>query len=216
MLNTLPVLEPQWWKDLLVFLNTAINAHESTRYLVPLLADVFVFSYPLFLVLLYGYGILKNSMEEKKQALMVFLSALGAAFINIIIQSITEKQRPELYITAKDNLLLSHLPTDPFPSDHAAVSAAIAMSTLILAVQTKNKLWYAVSIFFRIASLTMSFARVAVAVHRPTDVLVGTLVWSFVAYVILASRYRPIIEKKILHPLISLEKYIVWLVRKRA
>jgi len=51
--------------------------------------------------------------------------------MNSLIQYFGDKSRPETAISLKQNLILDHLPTDPFPSDHAAVSAAIAMSTLL-------------------------------------------------------------------------------------
>jgi hypothetical protein len=35
-------------------LNTRVNAHTITKVMVPVLADVFVFTYPVFLVVIWG------------------------------------------------------------------------------------------------------------------------------------------------------------------
>jgi membrane-associated phospholipid phosphatase len=75
--------------------------------------------------------------------------------VNIIIQALTDKSRPEEYILNKENLILSHLPTDPFPSDHAAVSAAIAMATYTRGKKNNDPLCIRISYFFWFASLTM-------------------------------------------------------------
>ncbi len=219
----IPISEPIRWSELMLQLNTRVNAHTITKVMVPVLADIFVFTYPVFLVVLYGVWIWKGytrklswGMEEKLGALGIFGSAVFATGINIVIQTITEKNRPETYITNKEDLLLSHLPTDPFPSDHAAVSAAIAMATLIRAAKTKNKALYRMSGFFWLATATMSFSRVAVAVHRPTDVLVGTAVGVGCASLLIWSSLRKLYERYIAHPLISLEKYLLWRLRKRS
>lgn len=141
--------------------------------IVPILADIFVFSYPIFLACRYIFGIIRKSIFYKLQALAIFMSTIVGSLLNIVIQYMTEKQRPELYITNKDQLILSHLPTDPFPSDHACVSAAIATATLLIAYQTNNLFLKGVGYFFLIASLLMGISRVGVAVHWPTDILVG-------------------------------------------
>ncbi len=127
---------------------------------VPILADIFVFSYPIFLAYRYILGIVRKDISYKIQALSIFSSAMGGFLLNAIIHTITEKQRPELYITNKNQLILSHLPTDPFPSDHACVSAAIATATLLIAYQTNNKFLKGIGYFFALASLIMGVCRV--------------------------------------------------------
>jgi undecaprenyl-diphosphatase len=143
------------------------------NFLVPILADIFVFSYPIFLACWYIKGMIAHKISYKIQALSIFTSAMGAFLMNAIIHGITEKQRPELYIQNKNQLILSHLPTDPFPSDHASVSAAIAVATLMIAYQTNNRILKYCGRFFAVASLLMGICRVGVAVHWPTDVLMG-------------------------------------------
>lgn len=125
----LKLIEPTRAVTLMRAMNDFVVKDSILKNLVPFTADIFVFTYPVYLVVLYLYGINKRSDYYKEAALMVFFSSIGASVINIIIQALTDKSRPEEYILNKENLILNHLPTDPFPSDHAAVSAAIAMAT---------------------------------------------------------------------------------------
>ena len=57
-----------------------------------------------------------------KLALFITLVCICATAVNLGIQEFIIKSRPEQMIHARGILLLSHLPTAPFPSDHAAVS----------------------------------------------------------------------------------------------
>ena len=125
----LTLLEPTRAVNLMRSMNDFVVKDSILKSLVPFTADIFVFTYPIYLVALYLYGINKRSDYYKEAALIIFFSSMGAAVVNIIVQALTIKSRPEEYILNKENLILSHLPTDPFPSDHAAVSAAIAMAT---------------------------------------------------------------------------------------
>ncbi|MEI7919181.1 MAG: hypothetical protein WCH65_03055 [bacterium] len=55
------IVEPQWGVDLLRFLFTWMHASNFWSYIIPILADIFVFTYPVYLLALYGYGIIKSS-----------------------------------------------------------------------------------------------------------------------------------------------------------
>jgi undecaprenyl-diphosphatase len=177
---------------------------------VPILADIFVFSYPLFLAYWYISGIVQKKMWFKIESLAIFSSAIGGFLVNAVIHLLISKQRPELSIINKQQLLLSHLPTDPFPSDHACVSAAIACTTLLIAYQTKNPLLKVIWWFFAAASLTMGISRVGVAVHWPTDVLVGWGLGIGIGYIVV----------KVLHPILHHYVYLnviaieAWVMKK--
>jgi undecaprenyl-diphosphatase len=209
--NSISITEPLWGQQLLVALNDWMMKHYILVRYVPYTADIFVFSYPLYLVALYLWGINKQQDYFKHAALYIFFSSALAAVINITIQYFGDKSRPELMVYNKDQLLLSHLPTDPFPSDHAAVSAAIAMATTLWWIRHGDKLFLRLAWFFWLACGAMSVSRIAVAVHRPTDIIVGICVGVLSAWVLLHQRVWWWVKTHLLPPLIRLEK---WLFKK--
>ena len=117
--------EPKWAENILITLNSRVNSHEILKIMIPFSADVFVFSYPIFLVVLYLYGIFYKKIEYKIASLYIFFAGSFSVVVNLIIQQFIYKQRPEQLALAKENLIFSHVPDSPFPSDHAAISAAI-------------------------------------------------------------------------------------------
>lgn len=189
-------------------MNDRVVKHDILVRLVPFTADIFVFTYPVYLCALYVRGIGKKKGYFKYAALYIFFSAISAAVINMIIQYITDKSRPETYIDNKAQLILSHLPTDPFPSDHAAVSAAIAMSTLLRGIRYKDTFFLRLSIFFRVACGLMSASRVAVAIHRPTDIVMGVIVGVLSAMILISGNIWKRLKNAVFKKLIALEKRI--------
>ncbi|MBU0626760.1 hypothetical protein KKG31_02715, partial [Patescibacteria group bacterium] len=139
---------------------------QSFMYWIPKLADIFIFTYPVYFVVLYfrkkvqrwkvakeerKSSILKDTssfssqqltgqapggqIKYKMVALFVAASALFAFIANIIIQFFVDKVRPHIVLGLADKktetILHKFLPASSFPSDHAALSMAIAMGTLV-------------------------------------------------------------------------------------
>jgi len=111
---------------------------------------------------------------------MLFFGGFGSMFANVLIQCFVEKARPDVVLNivnfTRDSLILENLPKDTFPSDHAAMAAAIATVTLVWGIKHKDKtfIWLSVPLIF--FALIMWFGRISIGVHRPTDILVGTAI----------------------------------------
>lgn len=212
--NSILIIEPEWWQQLMIALNSWIVKHELLVKILPITADIFVFSYPVYLIGLYLRGLKKNDEYFKHASFAIVLSAALASITNQVIQYFGDKVRPETAIILKQNLILSHLPTDPFPSDHAAVSAAVAMATLLRWIKHKDARFLKASIFFWFASGAMCFSRVAVAIHRPMDILVWLIVWVFSALIILRGSVWKRLLRVVCKPLMQLQEKI-WLLLGR-
>jgi len=107
------------------------------------------------------------------------ISALSAAvFARFVIVEIIRYflLRPRPFIENHINLLLDKLNEFSFPSGHAAFF--FALSTVIY-YQNKR-----IGLVFFVASLLISFSRIFVGVHWPTDILVGAIVGIFSGWLI--------------------------------
>jgi len=153
---------------------------------IPILADIFVFTYPLYLLGLYIYGMTqttKRSSEKTKQrglyhkiaALYIFIGVGISVLVNIGIQYFIDKARPNIVLGLADlkqeTVLHQFLPSASFPSDHAAVTMSIAMMSLFRGIKHKDKKFLRFGGILLVFSLITSFARVTSGVHRPTDII---------------------------------------------
>lgn len=174
-------------------------------------ADAFVFVWPVMLVVLYVSGMAFNRRDLKLGAVWIFLSAVFAAIVNIVIQLFSTKQRPDqvldLWFSKKEDLLLyDFLPQGSFPSDHASVAFAIATATLVWGVYRKKPTFVWLAVFLYIGAGVMSIARVWIGIHWPTDVLAGLAIGLFIGCIMLVGRVR---VEKLASWLVGIEEKII-------
>lgn len=188
----LKLIEPVWWIELLKILNQWMNASSVLTYLMPKLADIFVFSYPLFLMWLYITWWVKKAIYYKKASMFIFLWTFFSTIVNVCIQFFVDKVRPNIVLWLVDekteSILHKFLPSSSFPSDHAAVSMWFAMATLFWWIKNKDRTFIRFGLLFLLFSLIMCFSRITIAVHRPTDIIGGMLVW--IVVVIFLTRWK--------------------------
>jgi undecaprenyl-diphosphatase len=173
------IYEPQRWKELMSLLNHYVSSDPYLFKITSLLSDFIVFLFPLLLIWLYRTGRKNNNKERQYYSLGIFLATCISAWINIIIQYFVVKDRPETLPGLK--LILSHLPTMSFPSDHASVSMWFAVAFLLFFGRTQRIyaiLWFCLIL----GSIIMGISRTAVAVHRPSDILVWWIIWIIWGY----------------------------------
>ncbi len=202
------LLEPVWWIKLLEELNELVHSNEMLKTLVPFTADIFVFSYPIYLVVFYLYGKFQKETDYKEYALYIFFSSISAVAINLFIQQFIDKSRPEQIVLSKENLIFEHVPDAPFPSDHAAISFAIAMASTLVAIKEKNKTLLWVSIMLWIFAITMGLSRIAAGVHWPTDILWWAIIWIVSAVIFFKDTIFSFFKRNIFSFLIKLEEKI--------
>ncbi len=201
------LIEPEWWKSIMLELNYIFQNNQLLYKIVPYTADVFVFFYPVYLVVLYLYWVYRI-YRYKKASLYIFFSVLFSFLINIFIQLFVDKSRPETFITVKGKLLLQHVPDVSFPSDHAVVSSSIAWSSIYWAILNKDKNIFYIGILLLIFSFIMMISRVAAWVHWVTDVIVGFFIGMIIPAIILWNKIFVVLDKYIFKYLIVLQEYI--------
>lgn len=214
--------------EIILFLNNWMASSWLLTTIIPLLWDIFVFSYPLYLLYLY---FTHNSMwrwgkiwhrhidrQNKYNALSILFSFIGSIIINYIIKFFIYENRPfevlDLTINPKESLILNTIPINSFPSDHAAASMTISLTTLLIWYQSNNKKMITMWRIFLVFALIMDISRITIWVHRPIDIIIGSIIWACVAYTIT----RPDINKRlgdnIYNPLITFQEYLFSLIKK--
>lgn len=109
----------------------------------------------------------------------VVAAAVAAGLALLVAHGITllwDRPRPFVAHPQSTHLLISHATDASFPSDHATGAFAIAVSLLL---RSRTVGWIALAFAFLVA-----FARVAVGVHYPSDVLGGALIGTAAALLI--------------------------------
>lgn len=126
-------------------------------------------------VALYGVLLLwlwwRGSRQPERGRQVLLLAALAALLslgINLILNAVMPRPRPFMVLPA--HVLVASPPHDAsFPSDHAAVTASIAV-TLFLGGEPG---WGGLGL---LGAVLVGVARVIVGLHYPSDVLGGWLV----------------------------------------
>ncbi len=203
--------EPLRWINLVTFLHDYMNYHNFLLNMIPITADIFVFFFPVLLVVLYIIWIVKDKKNFKESALWVFWSAILTTVVNVCIQFFFLKARPTsmlLWLSEEETLLHKFLPNSSFPSDHSAMSMWFAMWLLIRWIKNKDKKYVCLWLIFLVFALITGFSRIMVWVHRPTDII-G---WFAIGIMVpLALSYDPIfekVEKILINPLINFQERI--------
>lgn len=207
------MVEPRWWYDFLLFLVNLWEKYHRIGTFYPIGADVFVFVYPIFLTGLYLYGMIKNKIEAKKEALFIFFSCFFSVAVNIISQQFFDKQRPiyEFWIQNLDQETLLHqfLPSTSFPSDHAVVTFSIAIATWLIAHKHHNKKLKIWSAFLFLFAVITGICRIGTTVHWTTDILAGTIMGILVPIVLVLPFCFQKFENRVFTPIIKTEEKIV-------
>ena len=72
------MVEPRRWYDFLLYLVKLWEDYPRLWNFYPIGADVFVFIYPVFLIALYLYWMIKGKIEQKKEAIFIFFACLAS------------------------------------------------------------------------------------------------------------------------------------------
>lgn len=212
IMNTFHLVEPLRWMDILNRWLDIQNKYEWIANLAPTFADVFVVVYPIFLVCIYVYAIIKNKPVVKQGALFVFFATLIAVLINIWIQTFFYKERPIValnQVEVEETLLHDILPISSFPSDHAVVSMAFAMATLLWWIYNRKKFFTRFGVLFILVSIVMTTCRILTLVHWPSDILAWLWLGILVPLILMIRPIRYALLRYVINPIIRFEQWFI-------
>ena len=154
---------------------------------IPLFADGPIFFLPLFLGGMWIYytfsplSILSwkerwSYNEARVELMYIFYACIIGMILSYIIKQFVDIERPESYVESTKNMLLWTIPEKSFPSDHATISFAFVTALLYTR-------FYKIGYIFLPLVIIMNLCRIAVWVHWPLDILAGSLLWIFSAFI---------------------------------
>jgi undecaprenyl-diphosphatase len=111
-------------------------------------------------------------------------AALGLALAQVVSR-LVDRPRPFVAHPQAVHLFAHHAPDPGFPSDHTTAAFAIAVALLL-----RFRAWGVVTLVF---ATILAFARVALGVHYPTDVLAGAALGTLSALAL----YHPAVRARL-------------------
>ena len=159
--------------ELLQFLNNLWNNYIVNLF-VKIFADGPILLLPIFFLAMWMYAVKKQDIVLKEKLMIIFYWCIIGIILSLTIQQFIHEARPEQNLSATGKLLLKHLPTAAFPSDHATVGMAFVVGLYLFWLS----FWG--NIFLPLIAL-MCLARVIAWVHWPFDIVWGMIVGSVAA-----------------------------------
>lgn len=167
--------------EILHTLNRFLAAHDGAEDPLALYVRLSVL---IFAVLLAGLALAggPNRAVRRRGAVLAGTSAAVALLVAQVLSRLVDRPRPFVADPAGVQVF-THRSADPsFPSDHATLSFAIAVSLLLY-----SRRWGGLALAL---AVVLSVGRVAVGAHYPTDVLGGAALGSATAVLIWLSVAR--------------------------
>lgn len=134
-------------------------------------------------VLTIGIVLLLWNRSKQRSAAIVAVGVAGAGLINVLLKTVFQRDRPELW----ERIVTEN--SYSFPSGHAMASSALALSLIVVFWPTRWR-WLVViaSISYMVS---IGLTRLYLGVHYPTDIIAGWMVsGAWVALVMVIVRYQ--------------------------
>jgi undecaprenyl-diphosphatase len=110
--------------------------------------------------------------QHKYSAILLLVATSGGLALNGILKLGFDRPRPSIFVPAV------HTVSSSFPSGHAMSSAIVYGTVAYLAARLHRRRWarWVVMMFALIVIVLISFSRMYLGVHYPSDVLAGVVI----------------------------------------
>lgn len=147
--------------------NSLMGSSKVFDAIVYVLAEYLILLFPLSFLVLVWYW---RNKSKKTLVLKMVFAALVAAFcvwvVDQLLGFVWMRQRPFVHFETVTFYTVNYITSKSFPSDHTAVSFALATSIFLWGFRRMG-------ILALIAALVIGLARITLGLHFPSDVLVG-------------------------------------------
>ena len=130
-----------------------------------------------FLWILLGLALLCSRKYRRTGAAVLLSLAADLVICNLLLKNMVARVRP-CDLNPAVQLLIAHPSDFSFPSGHTCASFAAAFA-LYKTLPGKRKIWKVLCI---VLAVLISFSRLYVGVHYPSDVLAGALIGLFAGW----------------------------------
>ena len=117
-------------------------------------------------------GLFLTLTQHKYSAILLLVATTGGLALNGILKLGFDRPRPSIFIPAV------HTVSSSFPSGHAMSSAIVYGTVAYLAARLHRRRWarWLVMMFALVVIVLISFSRMYLGVHYPSDVLAGVVI----------------------------------------
>lgn len=175
-----------YWNQNTSLILNSLTENSIMRIILPYFADVPIFTIPIFLVSYWIYATIRWESKIKETLLMIFYADILSGGIAILIQQFIYEERPLAFLQGRGMFILSHIPDNSFPSDHATIGTAFLVAVYLFGY--KKSFYYLLPFF-----ILMFLARVIWGIHYPLDILWGITVGIVAGYIIYKIKNHPIL-----------------------
>ncbi len=176
-----------WNQSTSIFLNT-FTEDSIMRIILPYCSDIPIFSIPIFLISYWIYATIRWESKIKETLLMIFYADILSGGIATMIQQFIYVERPLAFLQGRGMFILSHIPDNSFPSDHATIGTWFLIALFLFGYR---KTTYFLIPFF----ILMFLARIIWGIHYPLDILWGIIVGTVAGYIIFCIRKNMMMRK---------------------
>lgn len=140
---------------------------------------VFLAQYLQYFVVLFLLFFLAKDIKKYGKMVVGSLAAAIVARLGIVVLIRLLWERPRPFVDYHVNQLINYSNSSSFPSGHASFFFAMAAAIYFYGGSAKTQ-----GIFFFFAAFLISFSRIFVGIHWPSDILAGAAIGIFSGWVV--------------------------------